>query len=139
MKTVKLSDITLREIGKARAAALSFKERVEIARTLDRLQVDAIELPPIRDEKADVLSNKTIATVVSSARLSAAVGLTEESVATAWESVKAARDPALHVMVPVSPVQMEYLCHKKGPAVLELVKALAGEEKAKEVRDGIHY
>ena len=46
MKTVKLSDITLREIGKARAAALSFKERVEIARTLDRLQVDAIELPP---------------------------------------------------------------------------------------------
>ena len=31
MKTVKLSDITLREIGKARAAALSFKERVEIA------------------------------------------------------------------------------------------------------------
>ena len=31
-------------------------------------QVDAIELPPIRDEKADVLSNKTIATVVSSAR-----------------------------------------------------------------------
>ena len=129
MKTVKLSDITLREIGKARAAALSFKERVEIARTLDRLQVDAIELPPIRDEKADVLSNKTIATVVSSARLSAAVGLTEESVATAWESVKAARDPALHVMVPVSPVQMEYLCHKKGPAVLELVKALVAKAR----------
>ena len=129
MKTVKLSDITLREIGKARAAALSFKERVEIARTLDRLQVDAIELSPIRDEKADVLSNKTIATVVSSARLSAAVGLTEESVATAWESVKAARDPALHVMVPVSPVQMEYLCHKKGPAVLELVKALVAKAR----------
>ena len=61
MKTVKVYDITLREIGRSRAAALSFKERVEIARTLDRLQVDAVELPALKDGKADVLSNKTIA------------------------------------------------------------------------------
>ena len=47
MKTVKVYDITLREIGRSRAAALSFKERVEIARTLDRLQVDAVELPAL--------------------------------------------------------------------------------------------
>ena len=39
MKNIKISDITLREAGRARA--LPFKERVEIARTLDRLQVDA--------------------------------------------------------------------------------------------------
>lgn len=124
MKTVKISDITLREIARNRTAALSFKERVEIARTLDRLQADAIELPAIRDAKADVLSNKTIASVVTHARLSAVTGLTEESVAETWESVKAAKRPALHIMVPVSPVQMEYLCHKKAPAMLELVTAL---------------
>ena len=33
MNNIRISDITLREIGKSRAAALSFKERVEIART----------------------------------------------------------------------------------------------------------
>ena len=43
MKTIYISDVTLREAG--RAGTLSFKERVEIARSLDRLQVDAIELP----------------------------------------------------------------------------------------------
>ena len=37
MKTVKISDITLREVGRTRA--LPFKERVEIARTLDRLRL----------------------------------------------------------------------------------------------------
>ena len=61
MKNIKICDVTLREMGKERTSALSFKERVEIARTLDRLQVDAIELPPISDAKADALSNKTIA------------------------------------------------------------------------------
>lgn len=124
MNTIRISDITLREIGKARAAALSFRERVEIARTLDRLNVDEIELPAIADPKADVLSNKTIASVVTAARLTAAAGLTEESVAEAWESIRAAKKPALHISVPTSAVQMEYMCHKKAPAMLELVVAL---------------
>ena len=47
MKNVKISDITLREC--ARNRSLSFKERVEAARTLDRLRPDVIELPAIRD------------------------------------------------------------------------------------------
>ena len=127
MKNIKISDITLREAGRSRA--LPFKERVEIARTLDRLRLDVIELPPIRDEKADVLSNKTIASVVTSSILSAATGLTEESVAAAWESVKRARRPRLHILVPASPVQMEYQCHKKAPAMLELVKALVARAR----------
>ena len=127
MKNIKISDITLREAGRSRA--LPFKERVEIARTLDRLRLDVIELPPIRDEKADVLSNKTIASVVTSSILSAATGLTEESVAAAWESVKGARRPRLHILVPASPVQMEYQCHKKAPAMLELVKALVARAR----------
>lgn len=129
MKTVHISDITLREIAHNRSAALSFKERVEVARTLDRLQVDTIELPAIQDEKADVLSNKTIASVVGSARLSALTGLTEESVESTWESVRSARSPALHVMVPVSAVQMEYLCHRKGPAILELIRTLVSRAR----------
>ena len=37
MKNVRISDITLREVGRTRV--LPFKERVEIARTLDRLRL----------------------------------------------------------------------------------------------------
>ncbi len=129
MKTVKVYDITLREIGRSRASALSFKERVEIARTLDRLQVDAVELPALKDGKADVLSNKTIASVVAGPRLSAAVGLTPESVDQTWESVKGAGRPALHVMIPASAVQMEYLYHKKAPAMVELTRELVARAR----------
>jgi len=126
MKTIQISDVTLR---KTDTASLSFKERVEIARTLDRLGVDEIELPDLRDGKAGVLSNKTIASVASAARLSAVVGLTEESVEETWESVKDARKPVLHIMLPTSSVQMEYLCHKKAPAILELAKALTAKAR----------
>ncbi len=127
MKTIEISDVTLRlaEGG----GALSFKERVEIARTLDRLGVDQIELPALKDDKGDVLRNKTIASVVTSARLAAAVGLTEESVEAAWDSVKGARRPVLHVMLPASSVQMEYVCHKKAPAMLELAKSLVARAR----------
>ena len=127
MKTIEISDVTLRlaEGG----ASLSFKERVEIARTLDRLGVDQIELPPLKDDKADVLRNKTIASVVTSARLAAAVGMTEESVEAAWESVRSARQPVLHIMLPASAVQMEYLCHKKAPAMLELTRTLVSKAR----------
>jgi len=129
MKTIYISDITLREIANNRASALSFKERVEIARTLDRLQVDTIELPAIRDPKADVLSNKTITSVVSSARLSATTGLTEESVEQTWESIRGAKRSKLHIMAPVSSVQMEYICHKKAPAMLEMIKTLVAKAR----------
>lgn len=128
MKTIEISDVTLRLSGNGRAA-LSFKERVEAARTLDRLGVDQIELPPLGDGKGGMLSNKTIASVAVSARLSAAAGLTEEAVENAWESVKNARQGALHVMLPASPVQMEYLCHKKAPAILELARALVAKAR----------
>ena len=124
MKTIKISDVTLRQAARQHAASISFKERIEIARTLDRLKTDVIELPVIEDAVADALANKTIASVVTVSALSAACGLSAEAVDAAWDSVKGAKKAALHVMVPVSAIQMEYQCHKKGPKMLELVKAL---------------
>lgn len=128
MRTIRISDVTLRTLPQGRSG-LSFREKVEVARTLDRLGVDEIELPPVTDPKSGVLSNKAIAAVVASARLTAAAGLTEESVAETWESVKSAKKPALHIQLPASAVQMEYMCHRKAPAMLELAKQLVARAR----------
>ena len=129
MKTIKLSDMTLRQAVQSRTFNVSFKERIEIARSLDRLHVDVLELPAIQDPKADVLASKTIASVVGSAALSATCGMTEESVEQAWESVKGAKKPMLHVMAPVSAIQMEYQCHKKAPAMAECIRTLVAKAR----------
>ncbi len=121
MKTIKIIDMTLSASASLRDAALSFKEKLEIARTLDRLKVDAIELPAIAGGKADVLANKTIAATVSAA-LSAAVDIAAGNIEETWESVRTARHPQLNLLTPVSPVQMEYTCHKKAPAMLEAIR-----------------
>lgn len=122
MRTIKIIDRTLCEVSAIRDSELSFKEKLEIARNLDRLAVDVIELPPISGAKADQLTNKTIASMVStilSAEVEAASGDVDET----WESIKSARQPRLTVTAPVSPVQMEYLSHTKAPALLDKIKA----------------
>ena len=65
MKTLKLIDMTLREASAIRGRELTFKEKLEIARSLDRLKADTIELAPISGSRADQLANSTIASMVA--------------------------------------------------------------------------
>ena len=123
MKTVKISDVTLRQYSLNKDSELSFKEKLEIIKSLDKLNIDTIELPAINDEKADVLMNKTAAFSVKCA-LSASVGYTKESIELAWSSIREAKQPALSVALPVSPVQMEFTCHKKAPKMIEMIKEM---------------
>ncbi len=120
MKTLKFIDMTLRQAAPSFGKVLSFKEKLEIARSLDRLRADTIELAPISGSKADTLANRTIASMVQT-RISAAVNIADGSVEETWESVKTAKKPKLNIIAPVSTVQMEYMCHKKAPAMLELI------------------
>ena len=117
MKKLQLMDMTLRQTDKRE---LSFKEKLEIARTLDRLKVDVIELPPISGSRADQLANRTIASMVSTG-ISAAVDAAAGNIDETWESIRGAKHPSLNILAPVSTVLMEYTCHKKAPAMLESV------------------
>ena len=120
MRTVKIYDMTLRESDAVKANALTFKQKLEVARGLDRLKVDAIELAPISDSRADQLSNKTIASMVTTA-ISAAVNILSDNVEETWESIKSATHPQLQVVAPVSTVQMEYDCHMKASKMLDRI------------------
>ena len=128
MRTVKFIDMTLREGAAIRGRELTFKEKLEIARSLDRLRADTIELAPISGSRADQLANRTIASMVAT-RISAGVDIAAGNIEETWESVSTAKKPKLNLLVPVSPVQMEYTCHKKAPAMLSLI-----EEQIKKCR-----
>lgn len=127
MKQIKISDTTLcREKN-----GFSFKEKIEIARQLERLSVNAIELPEIEDAKTDILLVKTISAFVDKATLSVAAGSTRESVENAATALSAAKNGRIRIQLPVSDVSMEYTCHKKAPKMLAYIKevvALAHEK-----------
>ena len=51
MNKVFISDLTLRDRASNGAAPLSFKEKIETAKLLDKMCVNSIELAPIENEK----------------------------------------------------------------------------------------
>ena len=99
----------------------SFKEKMEIVRQLDRLQVDVIELPAVDSPKTDILLVRTVSSFVGSAVLSVAAGLTAESIELAAQALSAAKHPRIRIELPVSPVGMEYTCHKKPAKMIEWI------------------
>ncbi len=128
MKKLQVIDMTLRQDENETGRTLSFKEKLEIARSLDRLRVDAIELAPISGSKADLLANRTIASMVS-ARISAAVDIAGPHLQETWDSIRSAKSPSLNILAPVSTVLMEYAAHKKAPAMLESIRETVGQAR----------
>ena len=102
----------------------SFKEKIEIARQLEKLGVNAIELPAIDNVKTDTLLIKTVASFVKNGVISVGAGYTAESLKNAVNSLATAVKPRIRVEVPVSTVGMEYTCHMKAPKMLETVTEL---------------
>ena len=115
MEKVWISDKTLKQAG--RRMPLSFREKIELSRLIDRLEVDTLELPAIENQKVDSLLIKSIAAAVKRAEIAVPVHLNPESVEQTWKTLQEAKKARLQVSVPVSSVQMEYLFHLK-PAVL---------------------
>lgn len=126
MKKIKISDMTL-----CRNTSLSFKERIEIARLLERLNVDSIELPVIENIKSDTLLIRTIASFVKDSVLSVCGGYTQQTVQLAAASLNSAKMGEIRIEIPLSPVGMEYTLHKKAPAIIELIKELVSSAKEK--------
>lgn len=125
MNTIKLSDITMKQV--ADGFSLSFKEKIELAKLLDKLGVSVIELEGIQNNRIDSLRIKSIALAVNNSVIAVPVQLNEESPARVWSALQQAKAPRLQVCGAVSAVQMEYLYHKKPDAmqaaIVETVKA----------------
>jgi len=130
MKKIFVSDYTLRQSA-ANGSTLSFREKTNIAKCLDELGVDAIELGAIKAGKEDCIVNRTIASVVKKAAVSIPVGFSEAEADVAWECVKDAVRPCLQVIVPTSTVQMEYLFHMKDAQMSQKVAALVAYARTK--------
>ena len=119
MKQIRISDITMKQPGSS--FSLSFKEKIELAKLLDKLGVSVIELEGIDNARVDPLRIKSIASAVHSSIVSVPVQLCQENVQLVWKALSGAKHPRLQVCAAVSSVQMEYLYHKKPDAMIAAV------------------
>ena len=124
MKKIFITDATLNTKN-----TFSFKEKIEIARQLENLNVDVIELPALLNVKSDTLLIRTISSFVKNAILSVAVGLNKSGVDNAVSALNNCNKKRLRIEVPVSTFGMEYSCHKKPDKMLGLVEELVSYAK----------
>ncbi len=133
MKQIRIADTTLCKEN----SHFSFKEKLEIARQLERLCVDTIELPEIINEKTDILFVRTVASFVKKSVISVAAGSTLKSVDDAAQALSKAENPCIRIELPVSPALMEYSLHKKAAKMLDYIKTCV--EKAKGLCEQVEF
>lgn len=117
---IRISDMTMRQTGEG--FSLSFREKIELAKLLDKLGTTVIEVEGHGGSRTDSLRIKSIAAAVSDSIVCAPVELNEENIKETWSALQLAKKSRLQVCAPVSPVQMEYLYHKKPEAMLQAIE-----------------
>lgn len=136
-KHIRISDMTMKQIGNSGSFSLSFKEKIELSKILEKLGVDVIEIEGITKNRADELRIKSIASSVKNSIIAVPVELNEESAEKTMAALKEAKHPRLQVIAPVSVVQMEYLFHMKASAMLEAIKNTVS--KCRELCDDVEF
>ncbi|MCQ2149226.1 MAG: hypothetical protein MJY45_02550 [Bacteroidales bacterium] len=126
-RIISVSDITMRNAGGDAACALSFREKLELARLLDRLGVSIIEAPPFSGSRTDAILIKSLSSSIGQSALAVPIDATNpEGAQVCWNALKEAARPRLQVRLPASTVRMEYSCHLKPDAVLALCSEAVG-------------
>lgn len=122
MKRIILSDLTMKQSVTKGDFSLSFREKIELGKMLDKLGVDVIETGRPENLKTDGLLIKSLAQAVENACISVTVPADISDIDYIWECLKEAKKPRFQVSLPVSTVQMEYGFHKKAEGMLSLIK-----------------
>lgn len=117
-------DTTLRDGEQSAGVAFTPDEKLEIAFQLERLRVDTIEAGFPATSAGDLKAVQTIAGEIKDAAICALARAVPRDIDTAWEGVKGAREPRIHVFINTSDIQMAHQLKKGREEVLAQAEAM---------------
>ncbi|MFA4966629.1 MAG: 2-isopropylmalate synthase [Candidatus Margulisiibacteriota bacterium] len=106
-RKIKIFDTTLRDGEQCPGASLNAEEKMEIARQLAKLNVDAIEAGFAIASPGDFESVKMIAQQIKGPIICSLARAKKEDIERAYEAVKYSDRPRIHVFLATSPIHME--------------------------------
>ena len=124
MNQVKIFDTTLRDGEQAPGCSMNLREKIEVAKCLEKMKVDIIEAGFPVSSPGDFESVSTIAGIIKDCTVASFARLAPKDIDTAWEAVKNASDPRLHLFIATSPLHMEYKLKMTPDQVLERTAAM---------------
>ena len=128
MNKIFIADSTIAQSCINNAFSMSFKEKMEVAKRLEKIKVNAIEMPKAV-EKTDALLIKSLSAMIKESTLSVAASPDKAEIDAAADAIKNSKNARIRILVPTSPVQMEYILKAKPKAVLEKVPEMVAYAK----------
>ena len=101
-------DTTLRDGEQSPGCSMDFKEKLEMARQLERLQVDILEAGFPIASQGDFDAVKAIASEVRTPVIAALARASQLDIDRAWEAVRHAEQPRIHVFLATSAIHREF-------------------------------
>ncbi|MFC2012987.1 2-isopropylmalate synthase [Chloroflexota bacterium] len=129
MDKVIIFDTTLRDGEQAAGGTLNIQEKLEIARQLEKLGVDVIEAGFPYSSPGDFESVKLIAREIHAPAICALARARAEDIDRAWEAVKKAKHPRIHVFLSASDVHLAYQLKKSREEVLQTAREMVTRAK----------
>ena len=130
MKRIRIFDTTLRDGEQSPGCSMNLTEKIEMARQLEKLGVDVIEAGFAIASPMDHKSVQTIAAAVSNCTVASLARCTKGDIDAAWDAVKEAKHPRIHVFLATSDIHMEYKLKMTREQVLERISSMVAYAKS---------
>jgi 2-isopropylmalate synthase len=129
VERVIIFDTTLRDGEQSAGAALNIEEKLEIARQLEKLRVDVIEAGFPVSSQGDMEAVRRIAREIRGPVICALAHANPDAIDAAWQAVKEAEHPRIHVFLSSSEIHISHQLKKNREQVLETARNMVARAK----------
>ena len=137
MDRVIIFDTTLRDGEQAAGAKMNLQEKLEIAKQLEKLGVDVIEAGFPITSPGDFAAVSTIAREVRTPVICALARALPQDIDRAWEAVKEAQHPRIHVFLSASEIHRIHQLKKSREEILQAARDMVA--RAKKYVDDVEF
>ncbi len=123
-RMIRIFDTTLRDGEQSPGCSMDIREKLEVAKQLERLKVDVIEAGFAVSSLGDFESVSKVAGLIKDCMVGSLARALPKDIDAAYEAVKRAEAPLIHTFISTSPVHMHYKLKMTPEQVLERTAAM---------------
>jgi 2-isopropylmalate synthase len=136
-RTIKIFDTTLRDGEQSPGCSMNLREKMEIAQALVDLNVDIMEAGFPIASPGDFESVREIANNIRGATVCGLARCSDADIDRAWEALKGAELPRIHVFLATSAIHREFKLKMTQEEIV--ARAVAAVKRAKQYCDDIEF
>jgi 2-isopropylmalate synthase len=129
MKKLIIFDTTLRDGEQAAGGSLNIQEKLDIAKQLEKLGVDVIEAGFPISSTGDFEAVSRISNEIKESTVCALARARAEDIDKAWQSIKHAARPRIHVFLSASEIHLVHQLKKDRQEILKMAPDMVGRAK----------